>query len=146
MKNYKNCRNYTALICLGLAAATPAMAQTGQAPGGENKTTGENKPTGENKAANNPQDAPSTKAMEEAIKKMDDAMKAVDYTGNPDVDFVAKMIPHHEGAINMAKVELQYGKNPRIRRLAEIIVKSQGAQVVKMRDWLRKNAGATKQP
>lgn len=135
MKHH-SCKNYTALICLGLAAATPAMAQPSPQPS----------PTpGENKAATNPQDAPSTKAMEEAIKKMDDAMKAVDYTGNPDVDFVAKMIPHHEGAINMAKVELQYGKNPRIRRLAEIIVKSQGAQVVKMRDWLRKNAGATKQ-
>lgn len=128
MKNYT--KNYTALICLGLAAASPAMAQTGQA-------------TGENKAATNPQDAPSTKALEEVIRKMDEAMKAVNYTGNPDVDFVAKMIPHHQGAVDMAKVELQYGKNPRIRRLAEIIIKSQGAQIVKMRDWLRKHGGST---
>lgn len=120
MKNFKH-KNYTALICLGLAAATPAMAQTDQ------KT--------------NPQDAPSSKALEDAIRKMDEALKGVTYTGNPDVDFVAKMIPHHQGAIDMAKVQLQYGKNPRVRRLAQIIIRSRNNQILKMRDWLRKNAG-----
>ena len=43
-------------------------------------------------------------------------------TGNADQDFVASMIPHHQGAIDMAKVELQYGKDPILRKLAAGIV------------------------
>jgi uncharacterized protein (DUF305 family) len=64
---------------------------------------------------------------------------AIDYSGEADVDFVKSMIPHHQGAIDMAKVELQYGKDPAIKSLAEGIIKAQEAEIAMMREWLKKN-------
>ena len=46
-------------------------------------------------------------------------------TGNPDRDFVLMMTPHHQGAIDMAKVELQYGTDPELRQLATDIIAAQ---------------------
>jgi uncharacterized protein (DUF305 family) len=64
-------------------------------------------------------------------------MMAVPYTGDADVDFVRGMIPHHQGAIDMARVVLANGKDSEIRRLAEGIVKAQEAEIKEMRDWLK---------
>jgi uncharacterized protein (DUF305 family) len=84
-------------------------------------------------------DAASTKAFKDAQTKM---MKSMDiaYTGNPDGDFVKGMPPHHQGAIDMAKVELANGKDPELRKLAETIIKDQEKQIQVMQAWLKKNA------
>ena len=60
---------------------------------------------------------------------------AVKPTGNPDRDFVDMMMPHHLGAIDMAKVELKYGKDPLLLKLAEDIVKAQESEIAEMKSW-----------
>jgi uncharacterized protein (DUF305 family) len=62
------------------------------------------------------------------------------FTGNADVDFVKGMIPHHEGAIDMAKTVLAFGKDSAVRKLAEEIVKAQESEIALMKAWLDKNA------
>ena len=64
----------------------------------------------------------------------------VPYTGNADVDFAKGMIPHHQGAIDMAKVVLQYGKDPEIKKLAEGVVAAQEGEIAMMQQWLTVHA------
>lgn len=77
---------------------------------------------------------PADKAYEQSMQSM---MKKMDQkpTGRPDHDFVTMMLPHHEGAVDMAKVELQYGTDPRLRRLARSIVAAQEREIAIMRTW-----------
>jgi uncharacterized protein (DUF305 family) len=81
----------------------------------------------------------STKAFVAANAKMHEGME-IEFTGNADVDFVRGMIAHHQGAIDMAKVELEHGKDPAIRKLAEDIVTAQEGEIAMMTEWLAKNA------
>ena len=75
--------------------------------------------------------------MDEAMAVMDRGMKNAPMTGNPDHDFAAMMIPHHQGAVDMAKVELLYGKDPVLRRLAQEIIVSQEQEIEVMRMRLK---------
>jgi Domain of unknown function (DUF305) len=73
------------------------------------------------------------RALHQAMSAMDTAMMRGPFTGQPDGDFATMMIPHHEGAIAMAEVELLYGTDPRLRRIAQEIIVDQESEIAVMR-------------
>jgi uncharacterized protein (DUF305 family) len=95
-------------------------------------------PPGE-KMAGDGDGAKFMQAMNGTMKKMDAEMSAAPMNGNVDHDFVAMMIPHHQGAVDMAKEELQYGKDPAMRHLAEEIISGQKVEIRTMKDWLKQH-------
>ncbi len=106
-----------ALVLLALAFAGPALAQSMQ---------GHSMPM--------PAASPSTSEFEAAMARMHKDM-AIPYTGNADRDFVAGMIPHHQGAVDMARVELKYGTDPELRKMAQDIIDSQTKEIAFMKAW-----------
>lgn len=86
------------------------------------------------KSAASPADQAFMESMQAMMKNMN-----VRPTGKPDQDFVLMMMPHHQGAIDMAKVELRYGKDPELLKLAGDIVTAQEKEIAEMKDWLARN-------
>src|SRR2546429_9566320 len=86
--------------------------------------------------------APAGKAfsalLDEAMARMHRGMASAERVGDPDRDFVASMIPHHQGAVDMARGLLLHGKDPALRRLAEGIVADQQPESAYMRRWPQK--------
>src|SRR5438309_7082511 len=72
-----------------------------------------------------------------SMDKMHMAMGAIVRSGNSDVDFVRLMLPHHQAAIDMAKTQLLYGKDPQMRRLAQEIITDQQLEIELMQRWLK---------
>jgi uncharacterized protein (DUF305 family) len=81
-------------------------------------------------------DSEATKAFKAANTKMHTAMD-IKFTGDADVDFVKGMIPHHQGAIDMAEVQLKYGKDAQTRKWAEEIISAQKREIAEMQAWLK---------
>jgi uncharacterized protein (DUF305 family) len=75
--------------------------------------------------------------MNDAMAVMDQGMESAPMTGDPDHDFAAMMIPHHQGAVDMAKAELLYGKDPVLQRLAQEIIVTQEQEIEVMRMRLK---------
>lgn len=71
--------------------------------------------------------------MDAGMARMMRDMHRPGYSGNPDLDFLAMMIPHHEGAVDMARLLLIHGRDPLVRQLAEEIIASQTVEVAGMR-------------
>ena len=74
--------------------------------------------------------------MQAGMAVMMKEMESAPMTGDPDKDFLAMMIPHHEGAVEMARLVLIHGKDPLVRRLAEEIIASQTVEIQTMRERL----------
>jgi uncharacterized protein (DUF305 family) len=72
-----------------------------------------------------------------SMDKMHMAMGAVKRSGDSDVDFVRLMLPHHQAAIDMAKIQLLHGKDPKMRRLAQEIITDQQLEIELMQRWLK---------
>lgn len=112
------------ILAVSLAAPLPAIAQ--EATDHEGHMMGDM--------------GPASIAFMEANDRMHENMM-MEYTGNADVDFIKGMIPHHQGAVEMAKIVLEHGKDPEVRKLAEGIIAAQEAEIKWMTEWLAKNGG-----
>jgi uncharacterized protein (DUF305 family) len=111
--------NVLPTLAIGLFLLSPALAQDHHAGHGTS-AAGE---------------TASTAGYREANARMHEAMN-IDYTGDADVDFLRGMIPHHQGAIDMARVVMEHGADPEIRRLAEEIIAAQEQEIASMQNLL----------
>lgn len=80
---------------------------------------------------------PFADLMDQSMAIMDQGMAQAPMVDNPNHDFASMMIPHHQGAVDMAKVELLYGKDPMLRRLAQEIIVSQVSEIAVMQMSLK---------
>jgi hypothetical protein len=93
--------------------------------------------------SNQPTADPDWSELIASMDEMHVAMGAIKRSGNADVDFVKLMLPHHQAAIDMAKTQLLYGKDPQIRRLAQEIITDQQLEIELMQRWLKQRESAS---
>lgn len=82
----------------------------------------------------------------DAMAVMDEGMQRAPMTGVPGHDFVTMMIPHHQGAIDMAKAILVHNSDPELRNLAQGIIAEQQNEINVMRAWLQRHQAGTSTP
>lgn len=89
--------------------------------------------------------SPATRAYEGAMHTMHQKMH-VSLAGDPDVDFVRQMIPHHQGAVDMARIQLRYGRDASVKKLNAWIIQAQEREIGMMKTWLmRRDNGLSSQ-
>jgi uncharacterized protein (DUF305 family) len=71
-----------------------------------------------------------------SMDKMHMAMSTIERSGNSDVNFVRLMLPHHQAAVDMARTQLLFGKDPQMRGLAQKIIADQESEIALMQRWL----------
>jgi len=122
--NFSHRSKLGAALVLGTLLSGAAFAQATDPHAGHNMAA----PSSKSISASNA-------AYEQANAKMHKDM-SVPLTGDADVDFLAGMIPHHQGAIDMAAVVLKHGKDPKVKKLAQDIVAAQKKEIAMMQAWL----------
>lgn len=119
---YRTSISLAALFAATLSLGGIALAQQGHA--------------GHGAAPASATDSAATTAFKAANMKMHKDME-ITFTGDVDADFVRGMIPHHQGAIDMAKIMLAHGKDPALKALATSIIADQEKEIATMRGWLK---------
>jgi uncharacterized protein (DUF305 family) len=134
------------------AATTPVAPMPGMSGNGMAMQPGMSMPgmkPGMGQAMSPPAaEAPSKSAndaeMMQKMEVMNKAMMGAPMTGNPDQDLVSMMMPHHQGAIDMARIYLRDGKDPEIRRMAQSIITDQEKEIAEFKAWQAKHPVAAR--
>ena len=132
-----------AILLVAAGAATPGMAQhrghhQGHDQGHDQGHAGHVAAKPQRTTADTPATAEFKAAHGAMMRNM-----AVPYTGDPDADFRIQMIPHHQGAIDMAYVAMRHAKDPWTRQLAEGVIVEQQREIAEMQAWLQRRGFAS---
>ncbi|WP_416138041.1 DUF305 domain-containing protein [Halomonas sp. HK25] len=123
---------------LGAAALAGAVLLAQPAAAGSH---GDDHAHGEEHHGDEHADNPAVQAYREANDRMHEGMM-VGFTGDADVDFARGMIPHHQGALDMANIVLEHGEDEEMRQLAEEVIAAQEEEIAFLRDWLEAHGQA----
>ena len=125
LPNKENRMSIATMRWLSLAAALALAACSGEKPSGQ--------------SGSNVMDADANTGGAHDMAGM-----VMPSTGDPDSDFLRGMIPHHQGAVEMARAEIANGTDPKVRAMAQAVIRTQQAEIGKMQTWLAERQAAKK--